>query len=109
MDIRHVFIFIAIAVAASFVLWVIRRVSPPPFLVQRWAHDHAYRILQCEYRALVAGPFSRRSLPRHSRVYRVQIEDLERRTRTAYVACIPEWGPGRTEVAWDVEQDSAQT
>ena len=103
MNVQVLLTFFALEMVIMFAVWLSLRFGSTPVLVQQWARDHAHRILRCEYRVFATGPFRGRSLPRGSTVYRVQIEDLERHIRAAYIACIAEWGPGRTEVEWETE------
>jgi hypothetical protein len=95
--------FLAVGLALSLVAWTIRRLSPPPLLVRRWADDNAFRIVSCEFRMFSKGPFGSRALGRGSSVYRVHVRDQHGEPHIGWVLCIAEWGAGRTEVEWDAQ------
>ena len=98
--------FIGLGVGAAIVAHSIRRMLPPPFLVRSWADDNAFRILDCRYRMFSQGPFAWKTRGRGSTAYYVHIRGQQGQERFAWVLCISEWGPGRTEVEWDVARDS---
>jgi hypothetical protein len=93
--------FISVAIAVSFGVYLYRRFSGPPFLLQRWAKDHAYRILHFEYRYFAQGPFTWRLSHRGVLVYYVRVRDFEGRERSGWVRLSSAWGNDKTEVHWD--------
>jgi len=94
-------VFISVAVAASFGSYLYRRFSGPPFLLQRWANDRAFRILHSEYRYFCRGPFTWRFSHRGVSVYYVRVRDFEGRERRGWVRCSSSWGADKTEVHWN--------
>ena len=94
-------IFFSVAIAAGFGLYLSRRFSGPPFHLQRWAKDHAYRVLHFEYRYFARGPFTRRLSHRGVRVYYVRVRDFEGRERSGWVRLSSPWATDKTEVYWD--------
>lgn len=55
-------------------------------VLERWAAENGYEILQSRYRHLLKGPFFVRSGKGHA-VYHVTIRDRGGAVRTAYVRC----------------------
>ncbi|MDB6026349.1 MAG: hypothetical protein JWM68_2572 [Verrucomicrobiales bacterium] len=94
-------VFVALAIAASVGIYLYRRFSAPPFLLQRWAKDQAFRILHSEYRYFSQGPFTWRLSHRGVSVYYVRVRDLEGLERCGWVRCSSCWGTDKTEVHWD--------
>src|SRR3954467_15640141 len=93
--------FICAVIAASIGTYLYHRFSGPPFLVQRWAKDHAFRILHCEYRYFSRGPFNWRISGRAVGVYRVHVLDVDGRERWAWIRCVGGWNSDKTEWHWD--------
>jgi len=94
-------VFVSVAAAGTFGTYLYRRFSGPPFLLQRWAKDHAFRILDFEYRYFRQGPFTWRLSHRGISVYYVHVRDFEGRERSGWVRCSSSWGTDKTEVHWD--------
>jgi len=94
-------VFMGAAIVASIGTYLYHRFSGPPFLVQRWAKDHAFRILRCEYSYFARGPFTGRSSGRGVGVYHVRVLDPDGRERTAWVRWVGGWDADKTEWHWD--------
>lgn len=76
-----------------------------PFLVQRWARDNGFRILECELRRVRKGPFTWKVSGRGQCVCRVRVRDLDNRERSAWLRCtdVGISNDDKTEVVWETE------
>jgi len=71
-------------------------------LVERWAKNNGFQILQSEIRPWCAGPFTWRS-SRGQIVYFVRVLDTEGKERSGWVQCGSFWcgvSSDKTEVRW---------
>jgi len=72
-------------------------------IVEKWAEQNGYEILESDYRMLARGPFFWRSSEEQA-VYHVKVRDGEGRIRTGWVRC-GGWFLGlfsdKTEVKWE--------
>jgi hypothetical protein len=71
-------------------------------LLNRWAHDNGFQILQSEIRTLCAGPFTWTS-SRNQIVYFVRVRDKEGGEHSGWVRCGNFWSgifSDKTEVKW---------
>ena len=75
-------------------------------LLDQWAADNGFRIIESSYRNLVRGPFFW-TTSKGQTVYRVTVEDGSGRRRSGWVRC-GGWFLGllsdRVQVRWDDEQ-----
>jgi hypothetical protein len=55
-------------------------------ILQRWADEHGFEILHCEYRHLAHGPFFW-TTSRHQTVYYVSVRDPQGAERKGWVRC----------------------
>jgi len=72
-------------------------------LLERWAEEHGYRILDREYRTLRRGPFFW-TTSKGQTVYRVTVEDKAGYARTGWVRCGGWWLgllSDHVEARWD--------
>lgn len=81
-----------------------------PFLVQRWARDKGFRILECEVRSTMKGPFTGKT-GRGQYVCHVRVRDSENRERSAWLRCtdVSIFTSDKTEVVWDTEHEQASS
>lgn len=88
---------------AAIALWVLSRVRTRS-LVDRWAQENGYAILDQQYRPVNRGPFWMAS--GGQRVFYVTVRDREGRRRTGYIRCgdlfLGLLSP-QVEVRWDEE------
>src|SRR5262245_59190883 len=81
-------------------------------ILQNWADEHGYEILQKSHRIFLRGPFFFRTT-RHQTVYRVTVQDKSGDVRTGWVACGSWWFglcSKEAKVIWDeAPQASAST
>jgi hypothetical protein len=74
-------------------------------LLNRWAQENNFQILDFEMRTLSAGPFTWTS-SRNQIVYFVHVRDREGKERSGWVRCGSFWGgilSDKTEVRWKDE------
>ena len=90
-------VLVAVATAVGYIF---KRRSGAPFFIHRWADDHGFRILSCQFRYLAKGPFTLNSQRRHE-VYRVKVRDSDGRERSAWVRSVLSFGSDNAEVVWD--------
>lgn len=102
----HIFV-LGIVAAFSVIAYLVKRFSGPPFLLRRWASDHGFRILHCEFHHFSKGPFTWKSSHRGQEVYHVRVRDFEGRERSGWVRCTSNWGSDKTDVEWDPEHHSS--
>lgn len=72
-------------------------------LLQKWADENGYRLLNKEYRTFLRGPFFWTS-SKGQTVYRVTVEDKAGHIRSGWVRCGGWWLgllTDQTEVRWD--------
>lgn len=76
-----------------------------PFLVERWARDNGFRILECELRRVMKGPFTWKFSSRAQYVCHVRVRDLNNRERSAWLRCtdVGIFNDDKTEVVWETE------
>ena len=98
------FVLFAAAFAAAAIY---SHFAGPPFLLQRWAKERAFRIEHYERRTWRKGPYTWDVSPRGVRVYYVRGRDFEGRERAGWVRCSECWGSDETEVSWDDKNDNA--
>ncbi|MCC6675544.1 MAG: hypothetical protein IT436_00235 [Phycisphaerales bacterium] len=59
-------------------------------LLDRWADENGYEILEADYRWMLRGPFFFRSNDKNA-VYRITVRDLEGDVRRGYARCGGFW------------------
>jgi len=95
-----VFVVLFISFAGLFMIWHFRRSGR---MVERWAADNGYRLLDREYRWLLRGPFWWRT-GKGMAVYHVTVQDASGRVRKGYIRC-GGWFLGllsdRIDVEWE--------
>src|ERR1017187_3695564 len=86
----------------SLIVYLVKRFSDPPFLVQRWAKDNGFRIVHSQYRYFFKGPFTWKISHRGREVYRVRVRDSEGRERSCWLRCtdVGIFTGDKTEVMW---------
>ncbi|MFO1044783.1 MAG: hypothetical protein U0941_23670 [Planctomycetaceae bacterium] len=70
-------------------------------ILPRWARQHGFRIIHSEVQTLFSGPFS---VNRYAPVYRITVEDQERRQKKGWVRLGVWYIVGfreNIEVCWD--------
>ena len=55
------------------------------FLAERWATDHGYELVRCEYRMQSQGPFGGAGASESRPVYFVQVRDQQGTVRSGYI------------------------
>lgn len=92
----EIFFLILIVVAIGSIFW---NVSRSQEVLQHWADQNGYRLLEAKNAPFFRGPFFWTSTKGQT-VYRVRVEDSAGRTRSGWVRC-GSW-------AWGVLSDEAQ-
>jgi hypothetical protein len=89
-----------ILLAGASIAWTFARSKS---LIQEWADENGYRLLDYQYRWLVRGPFFW-TTSKGQTVYRVTVEDARGNVRKGWVRC-GSWLAGlwshRIDVRWD--------
>jgi hypothetical protein len=98
-------LIIGILLAASFIVYFVKRSSGPSFLVRRWADDNGFRILAAKFRYFSKGPFTWKLSHRGQEVYHVRVRDTEGRERSGWLRCtdVSLFSGDKTEVIWEDE------
>jgi hypothetical protein len=95
-----VFVAAFVVIAAVSMVWHFRRSGS---LLQQWADQNGYRLIEQEYRTFLRGPFFM-TTSKGQTVYYVTVEDKEGRRRKGWVRC-GGWFLGlfsdNVEVLWD--------
>jgi hypothetical protein len=81
------------------------------WVLQKWADDFGFHLLQKEYRHFYRGPFFWCSSSSQT-VYRVTVEDKARHVRTGWVRCGSWWlglWSNESEVRWDDDPKDAKS
>ena len=95
----------AIIVLAGFVGTVIYvQIRRAQTLLQGWAEEHGYKVLEAQHRLFSKGPYVWSS--RGQAVYRVWVRDREGVERRGWVRCGTWWGgvfADKVESRWDEE------
>jgi hypothetical protein len=91
---------LAVLLAASLMFWHLKRSRE---LLERWADDNRYQIVESSYRHLLRGPFFWTS-SKGQTVYRVTVRDAKGVERSGWVRC-GSWWTGlfsdKVEVRWE--------
>ncbi len=106
MDLKPVFAISLVVIATIFGFrWHFARSAA---ILQKWAVENGYEILEKSYRLLFKGPFFFRTTE-HQTVYRVTVRDKAGNVRTGWVACGSWWWgllSDQAQVRWDEVQKS---
>jgi hypothetical protein len=95
-----------VAFAIFFVVMIAWHFSRSRRLLEKWAAENGFRIIESSYRNLVRGPFFWTTSKGQS-VYRVTVEDATGQRRSGWVRCgswlLGLWSDS-VQVRWDDEQ-----
>jgi hypothetical protein len=92
-----------LAVAIVVVLWITWSISRSKAILDRWAQQNGYDIVQREHRLFRRGPFWWRTHDGQT-VYYVVVHDRQGHTRRAWVRCGSMWAgllSDQATVIWD--------
>ena len=98
-----VFVVGGCALAACLLAWHFSRARS---LLERWAKENGYEIVDRRYRHLLKGPFFWTS-SRGQAVYHVTVRDRQGHTRSGWLRCGSWWGgmfSDKTEVRWEPDR-----
>ena len=98
-------ILLVVAFAAFAIFMIAWHFSRSRSLLEHWADENGYRIVESSYRNFVRGPFFW-TTSKGQTVYRVTIEDRGGRVRSGWVRCGGWWLgllSDRVQVRWDDE------
>jgi hypothetical protein len=110
MDVKPLFVILGALTILIFGLrWHFARSAA---ILQKWADENGYEILEKSYRYFFRGPFFFRTTKEQT-VYRVTVRDKAGQVRTGWVACGSWWWglwSDQAKVRWDeVPQATAST
>ena len=94
-------------VAGGVLIWHFTRAHS---LLESWARENGYELLESSYRNVIKGPFFWTS-SRGQVVYRITVRDARGRTRSGWLRCGGWWAglfSDKTEVRWDSELNHDQ-
>jgi hypothetical protein len=97
-------VFVAVLITGGLVVLFTTR-HRQPFLVQRWARDNGFRILECQMRTVMKGPFTWKVSGRGQYVCHVRVRDSDNRERSAWLRCtdVGILNDDKTEVMWETK------
>jgi hypothetical protein len=106
MDPKPLFALLAVLIAV--VLGFHWHFARSAAILNKWADENGFEILERSYRHFFRGPFFFRTTE-HQAVYRVTVRDEESNVRTGWVACGSWWWglcSDQAKVRWDVNSQA---
>jgi len=99
----QIVVFAALAAGGAVIHFATRHRQP--FLVQSWVRENGFRVLECESRRVMKGPFTRKVAGRGQYVCHLRVRDSDNRERSAWVRCtdVGIFNDDKTEVVWETE------
>ena len=97
-----IFVVAILLVGVVACVWHINRSRS---LLEEWAGQNGYRVIESSYRSIMRGPFFW-TTSKGQTVYRVTVEDRTGRVRSGWVRCGSFWGgllSDPVQVRWDDE------
>jgi hypothetical protein len=98
-------LLVGATVLALLVMVLDKRYSGRPFLVERWAKENGYRIVQSEFCPFSKGPFAWKTSRRGWEVYHIRVQDQQDQERSCWLRCLDVgiFNDEKTEVVWETE------
>lgn len=94
------FVLILIVLGTTFQLWLNARARK---MIEAWAADNGFRILEMEYRPLRRGPYAWNT-PAGRMVFRVLVQDGDGRKRPGWLRCghwLMGMGLRHVDISWE--------